>query len=84
MSEKAGVSLFNKEMRILLAHFYADNILVPLRDLNLMQRAFDLLPDLFDRVGSCTNANKMEAVTFLPGKIHTFLAKEGYLVWIDE
>ena len=44
----------------------------------------DLLTDLFDRVGLQTNTMKTKVMTFVPGKIWTFLLDTAYCAQIDE
>ena len=43
------------DVRVIAAVFYADDSLVAARDPTLLQRAFDILTALFDRVGLATN-----------------------------
>ena len=67
----------------MLACFYADNGLIVLRDPDFLQRAFDALTDLFDRVGLKTNTTKTETMAFLPGAIRTRLSEDGYRAQMD-
>ena len=70
-------------MRQLFACFYKDDGLLATRDPEHLQLAFDLLTDLFDRVGLKTNTTKTEAMTFLPGRIRQGLSDEAYLALMD-
>ena len=68
----------------LLACFYAYDRLIVARDPILLQRAFNSLCTLFDRVGLKTNTKKIEAMVFLPGRIRTYLSSEAYEAWMDD
>ena len=61
------------DVRAFRAVFYADNGLIAARNPKHFQTVIDLLSGLFDRVGLQTNTEKMEVMTFLPGKIQTSL-----------
>jgi hypothetical protein len=66
------------DVRRLLACFHADDGLIVARDPALLQRAFDSLYALFDRVGLKTNTKKIESMVFLPGHIRTCLSSDAY------
>ena len=58
-----------EEVILLVACFYVDDVLIASRDPYFLQRAFDLLMELYDSVGLQTNTTKTETMTFLPGAI---------------
>ena len=66
------------DIRTIVAVFYADDGLIAARDPKILQSAFDLLTDLFDRVGLETNTTKTEVMVFLPGRIRTCLSEDAY------
>ena len=49
-----------------------------------MQRAFDILPGLFNHVGMKTDTSKTETMRFLLGKVRTFLAADAYEDHMDD
>ena len=49
----------------------------------MLQRAFDILTGLFDRVGLRTNTKKTEDMIMLPGKIRTCLSADAYRARMD-
>ena len=53
------------DVRQLFACFYADNSLLAARDPEHLQLAFDLLTDLFDRVGLKTNTTRLPLICCL-------------------
>lgn len=63
----------------LLAVFFADDGLVASRDPVFLQKGFDILTDLFRRVGLRTNVEKTKFMTCLPGYISSSLSSEAYL-----
>ena len=71
------------DIRVIAAVFYADDGLIAARDATVLQRAFNLLIDLFDRVGLATNETKTEVMVFLPGRIRTCLSEDAYLSRLD-
>ena len=62
---------------VITAVFYADDGLIAARNATLLQDSFDLLIDLFDRVGLATNKTKTEVMVFLPGRICTCLFEDA-------
>ena len=68
---------------MLLACFYADNSLIGLRDPDVLQRAFNILTGLFDRVGLQTNMSKTETMPFLTGAIQCYLSEDSYRAQMD-
>ena len=62
------------DIRVSAAVFYVDDRLIAAWDPTLLQDAFNLLINLFGRVGLETNNSKAEVMVFLPGKIHTCLS----------
>ena len=71
------------DIRVIAAVFYADDGLIATRDPAVLQDAFDLLTDLFDRVGLATNETKTEVMVFLPDRIRTCLSEDAYLSRMD-
>ena len=82
-AESARDGITNADIRRLLACFYADDGLVLSREPAMLQRAFDILTGLFDRVGLRTNTKKTEVMIMLPGKIRTCLSADAYRAWMD-
>ena len=58
-----------EEMDEFLCLFYADDGLLVSTNPELLQKAFDILSNLFDRMGLHTNAKKTKAMVCLPGNI---------------
>ena len=50
----------------LVAYFYAGDVIVTLTQTEILQRAFDVLTDLFDRVGLWTNMRKANRMACNP------------------
>ena len=71
------------DIRVIAAVFYADDGLIAARDAKRLQQAFDMLIDLFDRVGLATNETKTKVMVFLPGRIRTCLSEDTYLSRLD-
>ncbi|KAL9183034.1 hypothetical protein ACHAXT_004821 [Thalassiosira profunda] len=65
-------------MRTILAIFYADDAFLASRDPEELQRALDIVVELFDRVGLRTNTTKTQAMICIPGKIRTRLSSDSY------
>ena len=61
-----------------LAIFYVDDAYLASRDPDLLQKAMDIIVDLFERVGLETNKSKTVAMTCTPGKIRTQLTTASY------
>ena len=60
------------------ALFYADDGLVASPDKEWLQEAFEVLVDLFSRVGLRTNTDKTKVMVFLPGSIRTYYSEAAY------
>ena len=58
-------------VHLFLALFYADDAFIASTVPELLQEAMDVLIDLFERVGLCTNVSKTKTQTCIDGKIHT-------------
>jgi hypothetical protein len=58
-------------MATFFAIFYVDDAYLASRDPDFLQRALDVLVDLFARVGLETNVKKTQAMTCMPGRIRT-------------
>ena len=67
-----------EDIRKLVACFYADDGLVAARDPETLQKAFDILTGLFDRVGLRTNTTKTEVIVCVAGRIRTPLSEDAY------
>ena len=67
------------DTRVITVIFYADDNLIAARDSTLLQDAFNLLINLFDRVDLETNSTKTEVMVSLPGRIRTCLSEDVYL-----
>jgi hypothetical protein len=65
-------------VQLFIALFYVDNGRIGSRDPEQVQRAFDILIDLFERVGLFTNVGNMKAMICIPGRIRTKLSEEVY------
>ena len=74
--EERGVDM--EDIRNLVACFYADDGLVAARDADTLQKAFDILTGLFDRVGLRTNTTKTEVMICVAGRIRTPLDQDAY------
>jgi hypothetical protein len=57
--------------------------LVMSQDPELLQRAFDILTGLFERVGLRTNTKKTEAMAFVPVRIRKCLSADAYWARMD-
>ncbi len=57
----------------LFSIFYVNDAYLTLRDAELLQRALDILVDLFEWVGLMTNMSKMQTMICTPGQIQTQL-----------
>ena len=71
------------DIRVIAAVFYAHDGLIAARDSTLLQDAFNLLIDLFDRVDLATNKINTEVMVFLSGRIRTCLSVDAYLPYLD-
>ena len=67
-----------REIRSFLAAFYADDGLIQGRDPVQLQASFDVLIELFERVGLRTNTTKTQVMVCVPGKIRTQLGADVY------
>ena len=65
-------------IRKLQALFYADDGLLASRSSEFLQRAFDCLIGLFERVGLKTNTSKTKAMTCFPGHISGSMSSRAY------
>ena len=65
-------------MASFLAIFYVGNANLASRDPGLLQKAMNIIDDLFERVGLETNKQKTQAMTCTPGKILTQLTQALY------
>ena len=82
-AESARDGITSADIRRLLACFCADDGLVLSRDPAVLQRAFDALTGLFDRVGLRTNTKKTEVMIMFPGEIRTCLSADAYRARMD-
>ena len=71
------------DIRVIAAVFYADDGLIAARDAIVLQDAFNLLIDLFDRVSLETNSKKTKVVMLFPGRLRTCLSEDAYLFRLD-
>ena len=60
-----------EDIRNLVTCFYADDRLVAARGADTLQKAFDILTGLFDRVGLRTNTTKTKVMLCVVGRICT-------------
>jgi len=65
-------------MATFFAIFYVDDAYLASRDPEFLQRALDILVDLFARVGLETNVKKTQTMICTPGRIRTQLPAESY------
>ncbi len=65
-------------MTALFAIFYIDNTYLALRDPEFLQRALDILINLFAHVGLKTNVKKTQTMICTPGRIRTQLLAASY------
>jgi len=78
VGDEAASTGLKDAIKLLLAIFYADDGYIASRSKEQLQEAIDLLADLFDRVGLCTNTSKTKGMTCVSGKIRTRLPEEVY------
>ena len=57
-----------------MAIFYANDAILASRDPVALQKALDIIVELFERVGLRTNTSKTKVMTCMPGKIRTRLS----------
>ena len=76
-AESARDGITSADIQQLLSCCYADDGLVLSRDPEMLQRVFDILTGLFDRVGLRTNTKKNAVTIMLPGKIQTCLSADN-------
>ena len=62
----------------LAAYFYTYNGIVVSNQPERLQRAFDVLTDLFDQIGLRTNTRKMVSITCQPCHMHVWMSLEAY------
>jgi hypothetical protein len=65
-------------MAAFFAFFYVDNAYLALQDPEFLQRAMDILVDLFACVGLKTNVKKTQTMICTPGRIQTQLSAASY------
>jgi hypothetical protein len=70
--------VITKLMAAFFAIFYVDNTYLALRDPKFLQRALDILVNLFARVGLKTNMKKTQTMICTPGRIQTQLPTASY------
>ena len=78
LGPEAAASGYGKELRRLMAIFYADDALLASRDPELLQESLDVMVGLFERVGLRTNTKKTKVMTCVPGRIRTRHTTEVY------
>ena len=61
-----GTEGFVWDIQFLVEYFYADDGILELMRETWLQSLFDVLMELFDRVGMCTNMVKMVSMTCQP------------------
>eukprot|EP00957_Ditylum_brightwellii_P124890 9520791-Ditylum_brightwellii.AAC.1 len=77
VGEEAAKSGVGEAVCGMLPCFYADDGAVCDRQYQRLQQSTDILLELFDRAGLQTKTAKTEAMTCVPGKIHTRLTTEA-------
>ena len=78
LGEDVARSGVGEEIRHFLVAFYADDGLIQARCPERLQSAFDILIELFERVGLVTNTRKTKAMVCIPGRIRTRLTDDVY------
>ena len=78
LSDDACANGYGYAVWAFLAIFYADDAFVAARDPVKLQRALDILVDLFERVGLRINTEKTKAMASVPGKIRTCILAAAY------
>ena len=78
LGEEAARHGYGAAVRELMAIFYADDAILASRDPVALQRALDVIVELFERVGLRTNTSKTKVMTCVPGKIRTRLSQDAY------
>ncbi len=71
-SELEG-AVITELMAAFFAIFYVDDVYLALRDLEFLQRALDILINLFTRVGLKTNVKNTQTMICTPRRIQTQL-----------
>ena len=71
----ASMEVFGRDMQRLTAYFYADDRILELMRVTCIQRNFDILMELFNRVGLLANVT----ITVIMA-CHTCCALRGYLL----
>ena len=67
-----------EQMAIQMESFYVDNGVLSARDPVWLQSTFNILNDLFERVGLKMNTKKKQVMTCVPGKIRESWIEEVY------
>ena len=75
---RLGISADLELVRTFLALFYADDGYLASRDPDLSQESVDTLVKLFERVGLLCSTTKMQAMTYVPGKIRVWHSTASY------
>jgi hypothetical protein len=70
--------VITKLMAAFFAIFYVDDAYLASRDPEFLQRALDILVNLFARVGLKTNVKKTQTMICMPGRIQTQLPTASY------
>ena len=73
-----GTDVLGLSIQDLMVYFYADNGLVVLTHPERLQRAFDILASLFDRVGLQTNARKTVSIACQQYYVPIQMSLEAY------
>ena len=76
--EDLGEEEWEGMLRELFAIFYVDDRYIASRDPDFLQRALDMLVEIFCWTGLETNTTKTQAMVCTPGKIQVQLSKDSY------
>ena len=78
---KAGAEVLVVPTQDLEVYFYSDDVLVASTQLERLQVAFDVLTDLFERVGLRKNTNKMACMACQPCHTPVRMLVVAYDTW---
>ena len=78
LGDEVAASGVGERIRQFLVAFYADDGLVQSSNPTVLQKSFDMLIALFERVGLVTNTSKTKTMVCIPGRIRTRLPEDVY------
>ena len=79
---KAGEEGLGETVQELTAYFYAGDGLITSPQLEMLQSLFDVITDLFNRVGLCTNLHKTVSMECRPCHAPGGFSEAAYEQWV--